>query len=344
VMQRLRTLPGVKEVGIASRVPMDGNNNSNAFRVAGRPPLPIGEGLAMQVNFVSPDYFRTMGIPLLRGRYFTEQDNRSHLSEERMSGLSRSERLFWGRKTAIVDEEFARRHWPNEDPVGKQILWGLGGGDHSPLTVIGVVGRVKLDRPNEPMGAVQGYFAFLEHPSPVMSFVIKTTLDPEQMIAAAQREVRAVDASQPIYDIKTLAQLRADSIAPQRLNLLLMGLFAAVALVLAVVGIYGVMSYLVTQRTQEIGLRLAIGAQRRDVMKLVVGKAMKLALTGVLLGLLGAAALTRLLTSLLFDVSPTDEATFAAIALFLTFVALLACWIPARRAAKVDPMVALRHE
>jgi predicted permease len=337
-------LPGVKEVAIASRVPMDGKNNANAFRVAGRPPLTQGDMQSMQVNFVSPDFFRTLGIPLLRGRYFTEQDNRSHLSEERMLGLSRSERLFWGRRTAIVDEEFARRHWPDEDPVGKQIQWGLGGGNNPPITVIGVVGRVKLNRPNEPVGAVQGYFAFLEHPSAVMTFVVKTTLEPEQMIAAAQRQVQAVDANQPIYDIQTLTQLRARSIAPQRFNLLLMGLFAAAALALAIVGIYGVMSYVVTQRTQEIGLRLALGAQRGDVMKLVVGKAMKLALLGVLLGLLGAAALTRMLTNLLFDVSPTDKATFAVIALLLTVVALLACWIPARRATKVDPMIALRHE
>jgi putative ABC transport system permease protein len=345
VMQRLRALPGVKDVAIGSRVPMDGKNNANAFRVAARPPLPRGEAPpAMQVCFVSPDYFRAMGIPLLRGRYFTEGDDRSHLSEERLHGLSRSERLSLGRKTAIVDEEFARRYWPNEDPVGKQILWGLGGGDDSPLTVIGVVGRVKLDRPNEPMGAVQGYFAFLEYPQPAMTFVVKTTRSPEQMIAAARQQVQEVDASQPIYDIKTLTQLRAESIAPQRLNLLLMGLFAALALALAIVGIYGVMSYAVTQRTREIGLRLALGAQRRDVMKLVVGQAMKLALLGVLVGLLGAAAVTRLMTKLLFDVSATDRATFAVIALLLTVVALLACWIPARRAAKVDPMIALRHE
>jgi putative ABC transport system permease protein len=344
VIEKLRAVPGVKEVGIASRVPMDGNNNANAFRVVGQPPFPPGQMQSMQVCFVSPDYFRTMRIPLLRGRYFTEQDNRSHLSEEQLRGLDRGDRLSLGRKTVIVDEEFARRHWPNQDPVGKQILWGAGGGDDSPLTVIGVVGRVKLDSPQEPIGAVQGYFAFLEYPQPVMSFVVKTTLEPERMIAPAREQVQAVDASQPIFDIKTLTQLRAAAIAPQRFNLLLLGMFAAVALALAVVGIYGVMSYAVTQRTHELGIRMALGAQSHDVLRLVIGQGMKLALIGVALGVGGALALTQLLKTLLFDVSPADPMAFVSIALLLTIVALIACYIPARRATKVDPMSALRHE
>ncbi len=340
VIEKLRAVPGVKEVSIASRVPMDGNNNANAFRVVGQP----ARARAMQVCFVSPDYFRTLGIPLLRGRYFTEQDNRSHLSEEQLRGLERGDRLRLGRKTVIVDEEFARRHWPNQDPVGKQILWGIGGGNDSPLTVVGVVGRVKLDRPDEPIGEVQGYFAFLEYPQPAMSFVVKTTLEPEQIIAAAREQVRAIDASQPIYGVGTLTQLRAASIAPQRFTLLLLGLFAAVALALAVVGIYGVMSYAVTQRTHELGIRLALGAQGRDVLRLVIGQGMKLALIGVALGVGGALALTRMLKTLLFDVGPADPVTFAGVTLLLTLVAVLACWIPARRAAKVDPLIALRHE
>jgi putative ABC transport system permease protein len=343
VIEKLRATPGVKEVGIASRVPMDGMNNANAFRVVGPPPPP-GQMQAMQVCFVSPDYFRALGIPLLRGRYFTAQDNRAHLSEEQLRGLDRGDRLRLGRRTVVVDEEFARRHWPNQDPVGKQILWGAGGGNDSPLTVVGVVGRVKLDRPNEPMGEVQGYVAFLEYPQPAMSFVIKTTIEPEQMIAAAREQVQAVDPSQPIYNVKTLSDLRATVIAPQRFNLFLLGLFAAVALALAVVGIYGVMSYAVAQRTHELGIRMALGAQARDVLRLVIGQGMKLALIGVALGVGGALALTRLLKTLLFDVSPTDAATFTAITATLALVALVACYIPARRATKVDPLVALRSE
>src|SRR5262245_18891305 len=341
VTQKLRALPGVQGVGVTSRVPMGGYDWQSGFRVVGQPPPPPGQGPSMEVTIAGPDYFRTVGIPLLRGRYFTEQDNRSSLSEERLRGLDLRHRLRAGLKTIIVDEEFARRHWPNEDPLGKQILWG-GGSDNPPLTVVGVVGRVKLYRPNELAGFVQGYFPFFEMPDNFMSFVIKTTIDPEQMIAAARREVQAVDADQPIYGVKTLTQLRSESIAPQRLNLMLLGLFAAVALALAVVGIYGVMSYEVEQRTNEIGLRVALGAQTRDVLRLVVGQAMKLALVGVAMGLMGAVALTRLMANLLFGVGATDPVTFTSVALLLTFVALLACWLPARRAAMVDPMVALR--
>jgi len=341
VTQKLRALPGVQEVSITSRVPMGENDWQSGFRVVGQPPPPPGQGPSMEVTIAGPDYFRTVGIPLLRGRCFTEQDNRSTLSEENLRGLDQRHRLRAGLKTIIVDEEFARRHWPNEDPLGKQILWGSGPND-PPLTVVGVVGRVKLYRPNEPAGFVQGYFPFFEMPDNFMRFVVKTTIDPERMIAAARREVQAVDADQPIYDVKTLTQLRSESIAPQRLNLMLLGLFAAVALALAVVGIYGVMSYEVEQRTNEIGLRVALGAQTRDVLRLVVGQAMKLALVGVAMGLMGAVALTRLMANLLFGVGATDPVTFTSVALLLTFVALLACWLPARRAAMVDPMVALR--
>jgi len=342
VAQKLRALPGVGEVSVTSRVPMSENDWQSGFRIAGQPSPPPGQGPSMEITVAGPDYFRALGIPLLRGRYFTEQDNRSNLSGERLRGLDQRQRVRAGLKTIIIDEEFARRHWPNEDPLGKQILWG--GPNDPPLTIVGVVGRVKLYRPDEPAGFVQSYLPFLEMPDNHMSFVVKTTLDPEQMIAAARQQVQAVDPSQPIYDAKTLTQLRAESIAPQRLNLSLLGSFAVVAVALAVVGIYGVMSYAVEQRTREIGLRVALGAQTRDVLRLVVGQAMRLALIGVALGLVGAVALTRLMANLLFGVGATDPGTFTVVALLLASVALMACWFPARRAAKVDPMVALRCE
>jgi len=344
VIERLHALPGVKDVSVTSRVPMSRDDWQSGFSVVGEPPPPPGRGPSMEVSVVDPNYFRTMGIPLLRGRYFTAQDNRSSLSKEQVRDLNLNQRLRAGLKTIIVDEEFARRHWPSEDPLGQQILWsGLRPSD-PPLTVVGVVGHVKLYRPGEPVGLVQGYFPFLEMPESVMSFVIKTTLEPAQMIGDIREQVRSVDPDQPIYDVKTLAERRAESVAPQRFNLLLLGLFAGVALTLAFVGIYGVMAYSVVERTREIGVRMALGAQIHDVLKLILRNGIMLALIGIAIGLAASFALTRLMSNLLFAVTPTDGTTFVSIAGFLLIVALLACLIPARRATKVDPMVALRYE
>jgi putative ABC transport system permease protein len=243
----------------------------------------------------------------------------------------------------IVDEGFASRHWPNEDAIGKRVLFGLS--PSAPVaTVVGVVGRVKLDGPTVDSDLVQGYFPFLQVPAGAMTITVKTAVEPEQLIAAVRRQVLATDPEQPISQIGAFTQMRDAAVAPQRLNMLLLGLFAAVALLLALVGIYGVMSYAVTQRAHEIGLRMALGAQRSDVLKLMIREGMTLTLAGALLGLGGALALTRLMKTLLFGVSPTDPLTFAAIPLLLTFVSLLACWIPARRATKVDPMTAMRSE
>jgi predicted permease len=343
VMQNLRRLPGVKDVSIASRVPMDGNSWFSGFRVVDQPPPPTGKGPAMELTIVGPEYFRVMGIPLLRGRYFTEQDNRSGLSEEKLRSLTPAQQRNAGLKSMIIDQEFARRYWPNEEAVGKQIRWGSDPDD--PLvTIVGVVGRVKVYSPNETPVFVQAYFPFFEIPDRSMAFVVKTTLEPERIINSAKQQVYAVDPSQPVYDVRTLSQLIAESVAPQRLNLLLLGMFAAVALVLATIGIYGVINYDVTQRTLEIGLRMALGAHSHNVLRMIVGQAMKLALIGIALGMLGAFALTRLMSSLLFDVSTTDPITFVAVALLLLLVAILAAWIPARRATRVDPMIALRSE
>src|ERR1041384_1717902 len=342
-LEKLQALPGVNEVSLTSRVPMDYNDWQSGFRVVGDPPPPPGQGPSMEVSIVSPGYFHSMGIPLIRGRDFTVQDNRSSVNEDKVRNLELGPRLSAGLKDVIIDEEFARRHFPNGDPIGKQILWGSGK-DNLPITVIGVVGRVKMYSPNEPAGFPQAYFPFLEMPDNGMSFVVKTTLEPERVIAAARQQVQTVDPDQPIYDIKSLNTRRNESIAPQRLNLLLLGLFGAVALTLAVVGVYGVMSYAVTQRTHEIGLRMALGAQTNDVLKLVVRQGMTMALIGVGAGLAGAFALTRVMSSLLFGVSATDPVTFAAIPLIVAGVALAACFVPARRAVKVDPMIALRYE
>ncbi len=341
-LEKLRAVPGVKEVSITSRVPMGFNDWQSGFQVVGKPePLP-GQGPSMEVTLAAPNYFRVMGIPLKRGRFFDEQDNRAWVSQEKLRGLEMFERLRAGLRSMIIDEEFARRHWPGEDPIGKQIRWA--GKDTPPITVVGVVGSVKLYRPDETGAFVQGYFPFFELPQNDMAIVLKTSLDPEHVIASARKEILALDPGQPIFEAKTLTQLREESIAPERWNLMLLGLFSVVAMTLALVGIYGVMSYTVTQLTREIGVRMALGAQTSHVLRLVVGQAMKLTFVGLALGLLTAMALARLMSSLLFQVSTSDPLTFSIVPALLALVALLACWIPARRAARVDPMEALRYE
>jgi putative ABC transport system permease protein len=197
---------------------------------------------------------------------------------------------------------------------------------------------------NQDSNRVQGYFSFLQIPSSGMTVIVKGTSDPNQLVASVRQQVKAVDPDQPIYNIRTMDEIRAESIAPERLNLTLLSIFAGIALVLAIVGIYGVMSYAVTQRTHEIGIRMAIGAQAWDVFRMILKQGMTLALIGIGIGLVGAFALTRLMRTMLFDIAPTDPLTFGLIATLLTTVALVACYLPGRRATKVDPVVSLRYE
>ncbi len=346
LLTNLRSLPGVESSAAASGLPLGNNGWQTSFTIDGRPHPARGDVPLMEACLVTPDYFKAMNIPVLRGRVFNDHDDKSHLVGKDLSKLNENQRSIAGANSIVIDEEFARRHWPNEDPVGKRIR--LGGGAHDAdtplLEVLGVVGRVKMDSLSQDSNRVQGYFPFAQMPQSSMTVIVKGSGDPNQLISAARQQVKALDPDQPIYSPRTMGDIRAESVAPERLNLTLLSLFAGIALILAIVGIYGVMSYSVTQRTHEIGIRMAIGASRADVFKMILSHGMKLTLIGVGVGLVGAFALTRLMATMLFGVQPTDATTFATIAALVIGVALLACYLPGLRATKVEPTISLRYE
>jgi putative ABC transport system permease protein len=345
LLTNIRALPGVESAAAASGLPLGNNGRQTSFTVDGRPVPSRGEIPLMELCMVTPDYFNAMGIPVLRGRIFTEHDDKSHLAGKDLSKLTENQKNVAGVNSVVIDEEFARRYWPNEEAVGKRIrLGGSTDGSAPLLEVIGVVGRVKMESLSQDSKRVQAYLAFNQLPQGAMTVVVKGSGDPNQLVASARQQVKSLDSEQPIYSPRTMGDIRAESVAPERLNLTLLSLFAGIALVLAIVGIYGVMSYAVTQRTREIGIRMAIGASRTDVFKMILGQGMKLTLLGVGIGLLGAFALTRLMTTMLFGVEPTDVTTFGSIAVLLITIALLACYLPGRRATKVEPTISLRYE
>jgi putative ABC transport system permease protein len=269
---------------------------------------------------VSLGYFRTMGIPLVRGRSFvaTDQDKR----------------------VAVISESMARRDWPGEDPIGKRFGVNCLRSACHWNSIVGVVGDVKEDgATGEP--AIAMYFL---ETWPKMTLVVRAAQNPTNLIADVRGIIRAVDPDQPLGRIRTMENIASESVAPRRLTMIISGLFAALALLLAMIGLYGVISYSVAQRNHEFGIRMALGAEKGDILQLVVTQGLTLALAGIIVGMVGALALTRVLTSLLFGITPSDPLTFGAVALLLISVTLLACYIPARRATKVDPMVALRYE
>ncbi|MBI4661006.1 MAG: ABC transporter permease [Verrucomicrobia bacterium] len=343
LVEKLGALPGVRHVGVAYQFPLAHEGWQTSFLIEGQPEPPPGQRPSMEVTPVSPDYFQAMGIHLLRGRDFTDADNREHLRGRDLSGLNEGQRVYAGVNAVIVDEEFVRRHWPNENPIGQRVRLGAGPTDPA-LTVVGVVARVKMEELGEQGGFVQAYLPLWQYGGAGRAVVLKTSSSPENFIETVRQAVRALDPDQPIYNVHTVADIRDRSLAPQRLNLALLGLFAGVALTLAVIGLYGVLACMVAQRTREIGIRMALGAQRGDVLGLVLRQGAKLTLVGLALGFAGAYGLTHLLTRLLYEVKPTDPMTFVAVPLILLAVALFACWLPARRAARVDPLEALRHE
>ncbi len=343
LLENLRGLPGVEATAAASGLPLGNNGWQTSFVIDGRPRPPREQTPLMEACLVTPDYFKAMNIPVKSGRVFDSHDDRSWIAGKDLSKLDDDEKEIAPLNSIVIDEEFARRYWPGEEAVGKRIAMGS---EKDPrfLTVLGVVGRVKMEGLGTDSKRVQGYFPFAQIPGGGMTVILKAAGDPNQLIAAVRQQVKAIDPDQPIYSVRTMDDIRSESVAPERLNLTLLSIFAGLALVLAVVGIYGVMSYTVTQRTHEIGIRMAIGAQPRDVFRMVIGQGMMLAFIGVVCGLIGAFGLTRLMASMLFGVEPTDPVTFAAIAVLLTGVALVACYVPGRRATKVDPVVSLRYE
>jgi len=344
LLENIRTLPGVESAAAASGLPLGNNGWQTGFVIDGQPEPPRDQTPLMEACLVTPDYFKAMNIPVLRGRVFTDRDDRSHLAGRDLSKLNENQRSIAGLNSIVIDEEFARRHWPNEDPVGKYVRLGGNDPDAPKLQVLGVVGRVKMESLNQNSDRVQGYFAFNQLPQGGMTVIIKGASDPNLLISSARSAVKEIDPDQPIYNPRTMSEIRAESVQGERLTLTLLSLFAGIALVLAIVGIYGVMSYSVTQRTHEIGIRMAIGARPVDVFKMILGHGMKLALIGVGLGLVLAFAVTRFMVTLLFGVEPTDATTFGAITAILVAVALLACYLPGRRATKVEPTISLRYE
>ena len=321
-LEQVGALPGIQSAAVTTGLPLTLSLAGSDFRVEGQPEPEAGKEMIINTRSVSPGYFSTLGISLLKGRDFSDRDKSEAPA------------------VAVVNQDLVRTYFPNEDPIGKRITFTDG---ESWLSVVGVIGDVKQVNFGS-TAKPEVYFPFQQAASPEMSLVVRTTNPPLSQAAAVKGQIRVIDKDLPIANAKTMEQLLAESVSGPRFNMLLLTMFALVALVLAIVGIYGVMSYTVTQRTHEIGIRVAMGAQSRDVFRMVIGQGMRLAMIGVAFGLAGAFALTRLMTSMLFGVEPTDPTTFVGIAVLLTIVALVACYIPGRRATKVNPLVALRYE
>jgi len=323
--ERIRALPGVREVGTVNFLPLYGGlGSSTAFTIEGRPAPPPGEEPGTNVRVADPGYFGAMGIPLLRGRHFTDVE----ASEPR--------------RVIIISESLARQHFPGEEPLGKRLDVSMFE-QPTPAEIVGVVGDVRYDSLTDG-AAPTVYFAHPDLTYSFMTLVVRAAGDPAALAPAVQRELRAIDPAQPVSDVRTMSQVMSETVGRERFNTLLLGLFAGLATLLAAVGIFGVMNYSVTLRTREIGIRMALGAQPGGVLMLILRQGLLLTLVGIVIGLAGALALTRVMSGLLFGVEATDPATFAAIVLLLAVVSLLACYIPARRATRIDPLIALRYE
>jgi putative ABC transport system permease protein len=325
LVERMRHLPGVEEASATGTLPLSGGNWGRSLTVEGYPVLSVGQAPMIQHTVITPGYFRTMGITLLAGRDFTDADAKDSAD------------------VTIVDERLARQYWPNDSPIGKRVRFGPPEDNEPWHTVVGVVSAVRHQRVQEDTRP-SVYLPHQKIPVPGLALVARTSSNPKDFIGAIRREVAQLDPDLPVSEVATMEEVVAESIWQPRLYAALFAVFAGGALALALIGIYGVMAFLVQTRTHEIGVRMALGATARDVFKLIVGRGMKLTAVGILIGVGGAAALTRLMHGLLFNTSATDPITFVLISVLLSLAAFFACYIPARRAAKVDPLVALRYE
>src|SRR3984893_922570 len=326
LLVRLHAQPGLRDSALAAPLPMDRQGQANlGFSIVGNPPLPPGKSNTADYTTVSPDYFRVMRIPLLRGRLFSEQDSPPNPN------------------VAIISETLARRYFPNQDPIGRQMRFGFPPNSNVPREIIGVVGDLRdvaLSRKPGPMM----YVPFAQAPLYGGEVVVRSSSNASSVAAGIRQTVRSIDKDLPVTDVESFPEAVGASVAQERFRAFLMSSFSAIALMLAAVGIFGVMSYSVSQRTHEIGIRIALGAQQRNVLRLILGQGTKLALLGLGAGAVAALLLTHLMAGLLYGVSATDPLTFGAVGIVLLGVAVTACYVPARRAMRVDPMVALRHE
>ena len=333
--ERLRNIPGVESVSsTGGALPMTGDNEF-PFWLGGEPKPADQSGMKQSLFYLAePDYLTAMGIPLHRGRFFTQDDNEH------------------SPPVIVIDESFAREYFPNEDPIGKRINIGI---INTEPEIVGIVGHVKqwgLDTDGDARHPIvaQAYMPLMQIPDqfwngpPQSEVVVRTKGSPAGMVPAIRDAIEKMNSENVMYETKPLEQVVAESLADRQFSMILLGVFAALALLLSSIGIYGVISYVVGQRTHEIGIRMALGAQPGHVLRLMLGEGMRMALVGVAIGIVAALGLTQLMTNMLFGVSAADPITFCGVALVLAGVALTACYIPARRAMRVDPMVALRYE
>jgi len=325
LLERLRAIPGVAAASLGSDLPLDGGGGATFYAAEGQPAVNAQNVPRVYVHRITPEFFSTLRIPIASGRTFTERE------------------MTPGSTAVVVSENVVKRFWPGQDPIGKRLKFGSLTSNNPWMSIVGVVGETKYrGLPQNPTGDPDIYLPFTDRNS-LVGIAIRTTVPPASMIPAVRAAVRAADSSIPVYAIATMGDLVRQQTSQSRFTMWLMGVFAACALMLAVVGIYGVMSYLVTQRTREIGIRVALGAESGDILRLVVGNGAKLVAAGIAIGVAAAFAVQRLVTSLLFGVTAADAASGVAVAV-LAAVALLACYIPALRATRVSPLRALHYE